>query len=57
MDLVNAACVERSGDVFSLAIQNDGGNYVDSMLNDIVVFGIASGVNSLEHPIANVLEP
>ena len=55
MDLVNAACVERSGDVFSLAVQNDGGNYVDSFLNDIVVFGIASGVNSVEHPIASVL--
>lgn len=55
MDLVNAACVERSGDVFSLAVQNDGGNYVDSFLNDIVVFGIASGVNSVEHPIASVI--
>ena len=55
MDLVNAASVERSGDVFSLAIQNDAGVYVDSMLNDVVVFGIASGVNTLEHPVATVL--
>jgi len=55
MDLVNAASVERSGDVFSLAVQNDAGVYVDCELNDVVVFGIASGVNTLEHPLATVI--
>lgn len=44
MDLVNAASVQRSGEVFSLVVQNDAGQYVDAKLNDIVVYGIPSGV-------------
>lgn len=44
MDLVNAASVARSGDVFSLVVQNDAGQYVDAKVNDIVVYGIPSGV-------------
>lgn len=44
MDLVNAASVQRSGEVFSLVVQNDAGQYVDAKVNDIVVYGIPSGV-------------
>jgi len=44
MDLVNAAAVVRSGDVFTLAVQNDGSNYVDAKVNDVVVYGVPSGV-------------
>ena len=55
MDVVNAASVQRSGDVFSLAVQSDNGQYIDAAVNDIVVFGIASGVNSVQHPIATVI--
>tara|TARA_B100001094_G_scaffold326272_1_gene382095 strand:- start:9670 stop:10659 length:990 start_codon:yes stop_codon:yes gene_type:complete len=44
MDLVNAAAVVRSGDVFTLAVQNDGSQYVDAKINDVVVYGVPSGV-------------
>ena len=44
MDLVNAAAVVRSGDVFTLAVQNDGSQYVDAKVNDVVVYGVPSGV-------------
>jgi hypothetical protein len=46
MDLVNAASVQRSGEVFSLVVRNDNGEYVDAKVNDIVVYGIPSGVQT-----------
>mgnify|MGYP001162353971 FL=1 len=55
MDVVNAASVARSGHVFSLAVQSDNGQYIDAALNDVVVFGIASGVNDTFHAPANVI--
>lgn len=54
MDVVNAASVARSGHVFSLAIQSDNGQYIDAAVNDVVVFGIASGVNDTFHDPADV---
>ena len=44
MDLVNPAVVERTEDYFSLAVRNDNGEFVNSRRNDIVVYGLQSGV-------------
>jgi len=44
MDLVNAAVVVRDSDFFTLAVRNDNGEFVNSRRNDIVVYGLQSGV-------------
>lgn len=44
MDLVTAAVVQRDEDYFSLAIRNDNGEFINCRRNDVVVFGLESGV-------------
>ena len=43
MDLVNAAAVLRNNEFFSIAVQNDGGQYVNAKVIDTVVYGLGSG--------------
>tara|TARA_B100000131_G_scaffold270286_1_gene270039 strand:+ start:5131 stop:6183 length:1053 start_codon:yes stop_codon:yes gene_type:complete len=44
MDLVTPAVVVREDDFFTLAVRNDNGEFVNSRVNDIVVYGHQSGV-------------
>ncbi len=44
MDLVTPAVVVREDDFFTLAVRNDNGEFVNSRRNDIVVYGLQSGV-------------
>lgn len=46
MDLVNAASVVRSGEVFTLAIQDETNTYIDAKINDVVVYAVPSGVTA-----------
>ena len=44
MDLVTPAVVVRNSDFFTLAVRNDNGEFVNSRVNDVVIFGHQSGV-------------
>lgn len=46
MDLVNAASVVRSGEVFTLVVQDETNTYIDAKVNDVVVYAIPSGVDT-----------
>ena len=48
MDVVNVGVVERTADYVTFAVQNANGAYVNAAVNDLVVYGRASGVTSTE---------
>ncbi len=48
MDVVNVGIVERTADYVTFAVQNANGAYVNAAVNDLVVYGRASGVTTSE---------
>ena len=48
MDVVNVGIVERTADYVTFAVQNANGAYVNAAVNDLVIYGRASGVISNE---------
>lgn len=48
MDLVNVGIVERTANYVTFVVRNDNGEYVNAKVNDLVVYGRASGVISNE---------
>lgn len=54
-DVNTVGIVERTSDYITFYVLNDAGNYVDAAVNDLVVFGNASGVTADATAVVEVL--
>ena len=54
-DVNTVGIVERDANYVTFYVLNDAGNYVDAAVNDLVIFGNASGVTGDSSPTLEIL--